>query len=139
MTVACCQLLQCSMTPEVQAVASVVDVAVGANISDELLLEGLSFFAVIQLAMNQPLLSSEAILELVAPAPHIGELRPEPGLTATKRQYVLGVIRGVAACLAHLSRDIHRVLSGSADDRIGSEAVLLGLYARTGKYQDRSM
>jgi len=65
--------------------------------------------------------------------------RPGSGPTAAQRQYVLGVIRGVAADLAHLSRDIHRVLTNSADDRNGFEAVLLGLYARTVEFQDRPM
>jgi len=107
--------------------------------SDVLWPEGLSFFSVVQLAMDQPLLSPEAIMELVAPAPHARERRPGSGPTAAQRQYVLGVIRGVAAGLAHLSREIHLVLTDSADNRDGFEAVLLGLYARTLEFQDRPM
>jgi len=77
---------------ETQAVVSVTDEAVGANLSDVLWPEGLTFFAVVQLAMDQPLLSPEAIMELVAPAPHARERRPGSGPTAAQRQYVLGVI-----------------------------------------------
>jgi len=112
------------------------DAAVGVNISNVSWSDGLAFFTVIPITMDNPLLSPDAILELVAPTQRLGELLPEPWLTAAKRHYVLGVICGVAAGLAHLSRDIHRVLTDSADDHNGFEAVLLGLYARTVEFQD---
>ena len=68
--------------------------------------------------MDNPLDRPESILEMLVQNSTAGANSREAGvMTAAQRHYVLGVIRGVAGGLTYLSRDLHRVLSDSQDNR----------------------
>ena len=116
------------------------DAAVGAQLSDRSWPESLSFERVIRQVMDNPLDRPESILEMLVQDSTAGANSREAGvMTAAQRHYVLGVIRGVAGGLTYLSRDLHRVLSDSQDNRDEFGLAMYRLWARTGEFMDRPL
>ena len=112
----------------------------GAQLSDRSWPESLSFERVIRQVMDNPLDRPESILEMLVQDSTAGANSREAGvMTAAQRHYVLGVIRGVAGGLTYLSRDLHRVLSDSQDNRDEFGLAMYRLWARTGEFMDQPL
>lgn len=114
------------------------DVAVGVNVPDRPWPQGLSYDHAIRLTMAQAMSRPEEI---------VGQLfqwmeRDLPGelfVTAHQREYVLGVVRGVAGGLRQMSRDLHDIISRHQDNREAFEEAVRAFIAQTGEFIDRSL